>query len=652
MKRIMAILLAFAMLFTLSACGHKHTWEDATCTTPKTCSKCGETEGEPLGHKWGEVSFEWAEDHSSVTATRVCENDASHIETETVAVSTETAGADSDAPGKTVYTAPFENEAFAALPLPQPEEEPAAESEPSESAESEEASESAEPVEPAEPTWAEPTYEWAEDLSSVTATRISEEDESLAETEIAEVSAEVVKAPSCEEPGETAYTATFGNPAFAAQSRTETDLEPLGHSWGEPTYDWAEDRSSVTATRVCANDEGHVETETAAVSAEVTKDPSCEEAGETTYTAAFENEAFAAQTRTEADLAPLGHDWGEPTYTWAEDMSSVTATRVCANDEGHVETETAAVTAEVTKEPGCEEAGETTYTAAFENEAFAAQSRTEADLAPLGHAWGEVSYDWAEDFSSVTATRSCANDPAHVESETAAVSAEVSRPATCEEMGATTYTAAFENAAFAAQSRTETDIAALGHSWEKATHTAPQTCSVCGATEGEPLPIHYFDMSFREYRSLFNHSYPGFLNVDKSNDKGFVLKVKGDTMQTNGLRGSIPFYHTDEFDPAPLDSLTELEQFNLIRLRYDANTAAFDTSLSGRISQLGYYAAKVLDPSVQLDDFFKLGLDLFHAKGQTQSFTRNGYVYTLACEQLDESGYRYDFTIGLEGNLE
>ena len=574
MKRIMAILLAFAMLFTLSACGHKHTWEDATCTTPKTCSKCGKTEGEPLGHKWGEVSFEWAEDHSSVTATRVCENDASHVESETVAVSAETAGAESDTPGKTVYTAPFENEAFAALPLPQPEEAPAAESEPSEAAESEEASESAEPVEPAEPTWAEPTYEWAEDLSSVTATRICVEDESLAETEIAEVSAEVVKAPGCEEPGETAYTATFGNPAFEAQSRTETDLEPLGHSWGEPTYDWAEDRSSVTATRVCEDDEAHAETETAAVSAEVTKDPSCEEAGETTYTAAFENEAFAAQTRTEADLAPLGHDWGEPVY------------------------------------------------------------------------------EWAEDLSRVTATRSCANDPAHVESETAAVSAEVSTPATCEEMGATTYTAAFENEAFTAQERTETDIAALGHSWEKATHTAPQTCSVCGATEGEPLPIHYFDTNFQEYRTLFNHSYPGFLNIDTSNDKGFVLKVKGDTMQTNGMRSAVLFYHTDEFDPAPLDSTTELEQFNLIRLRYDANTAAFDTSLSGRISQLGFYAAKVLDPSVQLDDFFKLGLDLFHAKGQTQSFTRNGYVYTLACEPLDEGAYRYDFTIGLEGNLE
>ncbi len=28
----------------------EHTWVDATCTTPKTCSGCGATEGEPLGH--------------------------------------------------------------------------------------------------------------------------------------------------------------------------------------------------------------------------------------------------------------------------------------------------------------------------------------------------------------------------------------------------------------------------------------------------------------------------------------------------------------------------------------------------------------------------------------------------------------------------
>lgn len=31
-----------------------HEWTDATCTTPKTCSKCGETEGQALGHNYTE----------------------------------------------------------------------------------------------------------------------------------------------------------------------------------------------------------------------------------------------------------------------------------------------------------------------------------------------------------------------------------------------------------------------------------------------------------------------------------------------------------------------------------------------------------------------------------------------------------------------
>ena len=31
---------------------HVHTWDDATCTTPKTCTECGATEGKALGHTW------------------------------------------------------------------------------------------------------------------------------------------------------------------------------------------------------------------------------------------------------------------------------------------------------------------------------------------------------------------------------------------------------------------------------------------------------------------------------------------------------------------------------------------------------------------------------------------------------------------------
>ncbi|MBQ9145461.1 MAG: hypothetical protein IJX70_03240, partial [Clostridia bacterium] len=35
----------------ISATG-EHTWNDATCTAPKTCSVCGATDGEELGHTW------------------------------------------------------------------------------------------------------------------------------------------------------------------------------------------------------------------------------------------------------------------------------------------------------------------------------------------------------------------------------------------------------------------------------------------------------------------------------------------------------------------------------------------------------------------------------------------------------------------------
>ncbi|MBR3863907.1 MAG: hypothetical protein IKJ19_02170 [Clostridia bacterium] len=39
-----------AWLIELSS--HTHTWQNATCTTPKTCSTCGATEGKANGHSW------------------------------------------------------------------------------------------------------------------------------------------------------------------------------------------------------------------------------------------------------------------------------------------------------------------------------------------------------------------------------------------------------------------------------------------------------------------------------------------------------------------------------------------------------------------------------------------------------------------------
>jgi len=51
-KKLAVIALFLVMLLALSGCACKHEWVEATCTVAKTCSKCQEVEGEPLGHTW------------------------------------------------------------------------------------------------------------------------------------------------------------------------------------------------------------------------------------------------------------------------------------------------------------------------------------------------------------------------------------------------------------------------------------------------------------------------------------------------------------------------------------------------------------------------------------------------------------------------
>jgi hypothetical protein len=56
MKKFLVLLMAVSMLLGFCACGHEHIWLEATCTQPKTCSTCGKTEGEPLGHSWKDAT--------------------------------------------------------------------------------------------------------------------------------------------------------------------------------------------------------------------------------------------------------------------------------------------------------------------------------------------------------------------------------------------------------------------------------------------------------------------------------------------------------------------------------------------------------------------------------------------------------------------
>ena len=150
-----------------------------------------------------------------------------------------------------------------------------------------------------------------------------------------------------------------------ADGKNETTLEALtipatGHAWGQPAWTWT-GTESASAVFTCGNDASHTQTLTAAVTSQVTTEPGCESTGVRTYTATvtFEGQTYT-DTKTET-LPAAGHVWGQPVWQWTGFAAQ--AVFACARDAGHTRTLTAAVTSQVTTEPGCESTGVRTYTA-------------------------------------------------------------------------------------------------------------------------------------------------------------------------------------------------------------------------------------------------------------------------------------------------
>ncbi|MBR2310048.1 MAG: hypothetical protein IKA47_05900 [Oscillospiraceae bacterium] len=51
-KNMLLCTLVLVLILLLAGCGCEHEWFAASCAAPKTCSLCGETEGESLPHTW------------------------------------------------------------------------------------------------------------------------------------------------------------------------------------------------------------------------------------------------------------------------------------------------------------------------------------------------------------------------------------------------------------------------------------------------------------------------------------------------------------------------------------------------------------------------------------------------------------------------
>ncbi len=115
----------------------------------------------------------------------------------------------------------------------------------------------------------------------------------------------------------------------------------------------------------------------------------CEECGKYFSDAEGKNEIAENSWVTEA----LDHDWDAPTYTWADDCSSVSARRVCKRDAAHAEEKTVQTTSSIDA-TSCEVEKHVTYTANFDAP-FETQTKTET--IPAGsHVWDAGTESWPD----------------------------------------------------------------------------------------------------------------------------------------------------------------------------------------------------------------------------------------------------------------
>ena len=343
--------------------------------------------------------------------------------------------------------------------------------------------------------WSDPEYEWADDNSECTASRTGSDGSFEEETKAALITDEPA---TCETPGKKIYTGTFENKAFKTQTKEESAYA-FGHDWDTDNIIWTwtpAEAGGYTATAefTCRNDESHKQTLDAVVTSETTE-PTFEESGRTIYSAfvTFGGNVYSTgeEDSKTTVLPPIGYEWADPEYEWADDNSSVTATRRSTNAPDHQITETVDTMIRVTQPATCEEDGTMLYIADFENAVFETQTK-EAVMPVTGHKYNYTEFEWTEGLSAATAVFTCENDSTHIIKVNAVITPIVTPP-TCTLTG-TRMCIADVYALLSPDGKRHTtwesiEIPATGHSYESQSWTwAPDyssaqltmRCPVCG----------------------------------------------------------------------------------------------------------------------------------------------------------------------------
>lgn len=342
-----------------------------------------------------------------------------------------------------------------------------------------------------------------------------------------------VKTPAtCTEVGTTTYTAKVTNPTTGKDltaAKDVQDLSALGHEMTKVAD------KAVTCTEdgnneyyVCKRCKGVFKdalgNDSTTVEAETIKAPGTHDFGGTWSDSGDGHYQKCRRTGCDAKSDPKLHtSWSKPhKIVWAPDHKSATATYPACEVCGVEPTKEAIVTIEVTTEPTCRTIGKRTYTATQKLPDSSTRSNFYyEDIPALGHDYTDDSLKalWTPDGKIVTVTFTCSRNGKHLhtlklELEKNDVTAAVKIPATCTEMGTTTYTAKVTNPTTQHEftlTKDVQDIALLPHTMVKtedkaatcvaAGNNAYWTCSVCkgvfkdelGKTattvEAETLPI-------------------------------------------------------------------------------------------------------------------------------------------------------------------
>ncbi len=247
------------------------------------------------------------------------------------------------------------------------------------------------------------------------------------------------QAPTCTAVGWEAY-----DTCSRCDYTTKVEKQKTPHTYGTVSYTWATDNTTCKAEHKCTACQ-HVEDETVNTQKQVTQNRSCTLNELSTFTATFTNTAFARQTKENVKTADMtGHSYGTPTYVWAANNDSCTATRTCTACQ-HVENETVNTQQTVTQNHSCTLNELSTFTATFTNTAFAQQIKENVKTADMtGHTYSAT--EWESNVDNHWHECSVCH----------------------------------------------TQIDKAEHNWKDATYTAPKTCTVCGATQGEPLTRSYY----------------------------------------------------------------------------------------------------------------------------------------------------------------